>query len=108
MPENIPPKRGIKETLEVIAALQALTLAGEAIVADGKINVLDLGHVQGVIFPLIAAVQGFEVVPEEIADLDDEEAAEIGREALPAIVRLVRLVRAGLKAKQAPASPAPL
>lgn len=76
---------GVKESLEVLEAVRVLLLDVKSVMADGKINVGDMG----VVFDLLrqlgtlnAGLQGAELIPAEIGDLDAAEAEKIIAKAM--------------------------
>lgn len=76
---------GIKETLEVLEAVRLLVVDLRKILADGKISTGDVG----VIFDLLrqlpalnAGLQGVELVPLEVKDIDAQEAEKLIAKAL--------------------------
>ena len=76
---------GIKETLEVLEAVRLLVVDLRKVLADGKISTGDVG----VIFDLLrqlpalnAGLQGVELVPVEVKDIDAQEAEKLIAKAL--------------------------
>lgn len=76
---------GIKESLEVLAAVEVLLKDLKKVLADGKIGFGDVG----VIFDLLgqfqvlnAGLQGADQVPAELKDLDSAEAEVLVARAL--------------------------
>lgn len=82
-------KFGVKETKELFALGFALAKAGKDVMADGKVNFLDLGVVIE-LFPKVApAIDGIEQVPSELGELDEAEEKELlafAAEKLPTVV----------------------
>lgn len=78
---------GIKETLDVLVALEVASDAAVKACADGKLNLFDLPLLAAPVRAAIEAVRGRAVVIDELKDLD---AAEV--EAL-----LNKCVSAGMK-----------
>lgn len=70
-------KIGVKETKEVLALGFALGKAGKAAYADKKIGFEDLAHLMAIFPSLQPAMEGMNLVPSEIKDLDSEEGKEI-------------------------------
>lgn len=76
---------GIKETLEVLEAVRLLVVDLRKVLADGKISTGDVD----VIFDLLrqlpalnAGLQGVELVPVEVKDIDAQEAEKLIAKAL--------------------------
>lgn len=76
---------GIKESMEVLDAVEVLLKDLKKMLADGKIGLGDIG----VVFDLIgqlgtlnAGVQGANQVPAELKDLDPEESAQLAAKAM--------------------------
>lgn len=76
---------GIKETLEVLEAVRLLVVDLRKVLADGKISTGDVG----VIFDLLrqlpalnAGLQGVDLVPVEVKDIDAQEAEKLIAKAL--------------------------
>lgn len=76
---------GVKETLEVLEAVKVLAESGKKVLADGKVSIGDIGTLLDLMkkFPVVnAGIQGAELVPVEIKDLDAEEAELLVAKAL--------------------------
>lgn len=89
---------GIKESLEALAAVELGVKDVKAVIADGKVNMSDLPVLFDVIRQLgafNAGLQGAELIPVEIKDLDAVEAEQL----VAAALRIVNAWRgASLKA----------
>lgn len=72
---------GIKETKEAIRAVVELKKAIENARADGSFNLKeDYGYFVPVALPAVTAFEGAGLIPAELDDLDDNEAAELTAE----------------------------
>ncbi len=76
---------GIKESLEVLGAIEVLLKDHKKVLADGKIGLSDIG----VIFDLLkqlpelnAGLQGADQIPAEVKDLDADESALLVAKAM--------------------------
>lgn len=70
----------IKETLEVLDGLKVLAVTGKEVLADGKINLADLGKLSQLASDfgtLKDAIEGINDVDDELKDLDSSEAQQI-------------------------------
>ncbi|HLB42013.1 MAG TPA: hypothetical protein VJN02_04000 [Gammaproteobacteria bacterium] len=68
--------KGIKESLELIAGLKELGLAGKSVMADGKVDLKDSAVLIGLLPKyqiLIDAFAGLGDIPAEAKDLSQEE-----------------------------------
>lgn len=70
-------KLGIKETKELVDAVHTAIKAGKTALADGKIDIQDLGQILVLIPAIQSAVDGAKEIPSELKDLDSAEAAEL-------------------------------
>lgn len=68
---------GIKETSDLLKFLARLTGAIEKTLADGKVNLADVGYAFDPLLSVASAIQGIDQVDDEIADLDSEEGAQL-------------------------------
>jgi hypothetical protein len=104
-------KYGVKETKEMLDLGFALAKAGKEALADGKVNLLDLGVVMPV-FPIVGtAVEGAPLVPLELGEIDEADSAELlayAKAKLPEVVDEAELrhkvyvyVKAGLAVAEA-------
>jgi hypothetical protein len=87
-------QRDIKETLEVLKAVETLTETVGLVAADGKVNVADLVHLLNVVKNVqvfVEAVKGAKLIPAEVKDLSQEELVQVGAAAL-AIAKKVTLI----------------
>lgn len=76
MAENV----GTKELMEALDAVEALVVAGKAIMADGKINLDDLPAAMALLPQASKIVEGFkglDALPAEAKDIREDEALEI-------------------------------
>jgi hypothetical protein len=70
----------VKETTEVLAALELILVSGKKILADGKVSILDLPvamDLLGKLSQVTVAIEGAEQIPAEIKDLSVEETQEL-------------------------------
>lgn len=73
-------KKGIKEMMEVIAAVEVLAVAVKKVMKDGKVDLSDAAVLVelGAQFPAFAAaVEGIKEIPAEVKEIDAQEALEI-------------------------------
>lgn len=82
---------GIKETLDVFAAFEALVVAYKEAMQDGKITFFDAKYLAEPVLAFKEALIGLKEIPAELADLDAgewgqliEAGAELGKAALEA------------------------
>jgi len=76
---------GIKESLEVLEAVKVLLEDLKKVLADGKLGLGDIGVIFSILqqFPTLnAGIQGANLVPVEIKDLDADESAVLVAKAL--------------------------
>jgi hypothetical protein len=79
---------GIKETMEVLAGIEVLAMAGKSVMADGKIDLSDAQVLFALLAKqadLMAAFDGAAGVVEEMKDLDGEEFMAIGKRVVDMI-----------------------
>lgn len=67
----------VKETKDLLVFVTRLANSIDKTLADGKVTVTDTQYLFDPLFAAGAAFNGFAQIPEEIADLDDMEAAEL-------------------------------
>lgn len=86
----------IKNTLELLNAVEVLAVAGSKIAKDKKVNAEDLPAA-------IELVKKFDVILEAIKDIDklDEEVKDLDEAELIAIVSKVLLIAKSVKAELA-------
>lgn len=102
---------GIKETTELFALGFALAKAGKDALADGKVNLLDLGAVIPVLSTVGPAIESVALVPQELGELDEQDSKSLldfAKSKLPEIVdeeqlrhRIFVYVKAGLAVAEA-------
>lgn len=68
---------GIKESKELLTFTARLVSAIKGALADGQIGFTDIEELFGPIMAAKAAFENTNLIPGEIADLDDYEAAEL-------------------------------
>lgn len=99
-------KFGVKESKDLFDLGFGLAQAGKDVMEDGKVNLADLAAVIP-LFPKIApAVEGVDVVPSELAELDEADEVELlnyAKVKLPVVIsdevlrhKVYTYVRAGL------------
>jgi hypothetical protein len=89
-------KRGIKETKEVLEALNVLAEFFARMFADGQVNSSDFIHVVGLMKNLDtfgSAIGGFREVDDELKDLDEAELIELGLAAYGLVKKVVSAVK---------------
>ena len=67
------PKKPITETLELVSLVATLGITIEQARKDGKVDIADLGGLISLIPKVGPAIEGIEMIPEELADLDPQE-----------------------------------
>ena len=85
----------VKQTLEVLEALQKVGELGAKVLADGKISISDikyLGEIGEVVTALKVGIEGIELVDDEIKDISLIEAKEI-------VTKVINIVKAIKDAK---------
>jgi len=73
-------KKGIKELMEVLAAVEILAVCVKKVMKDGKVDLSDAAVLVelGAQFPAFAAaVDGLKDIPAEAKEIDAQEAIEI-------------------------------
>lgn len=65
----------IKESLEVLVAVEVVCDAVVKAAEDGKLSLTDLRHVVAPARAVVEAVRGREVIPAELKDVDEAELA---------------------------------
>ena len=85
-------KRGIKETMELVDAIDSLIVALDVANDDGKISLSDLPSFAPVALKFLDAVRGISEIPTELKDLDGEEAQIIAQKSVDIFITLVRMV----------------
>ena len=79
--KNLEKKSGIKETLELLNAVQFLAVNVAAALKDGKINIDDLPvllNLMKEVRIIIDGIRDFKEIPGEIGDIDQEEIVQLG------------------------------
>lgn len=100
------PSYGVKETKELLKFVIGLGMALEKALADGAIGVGDLVSFWSPLMNINDALKDISLVPKELADLSEDEKAEllayieqefdIGNDALEAVIE--KALKAGLQA----------
>lgn len=84
---------GIKEISELLKGLELVAVQAKKVLADGKVNALDLPVLMELIAKvdvLASAVKGVEQIPAEAKDINLDEAKEL----VAAVLALVAAVKA--------------
>lgn len=68
---------GTKEVTELLDLIVDSINDGVAVMADGKIDVLDVLKLQNLLPEILPAIQGLNLVPSELADLSVDEGSEL-------------------------------
>jgi len=66
-------KVGIKETMEVLNAIDKILIIVPKILSDGKITFSDIWPVMDLMKPINRAIQDINMAVVELSDIDDEE-----------------------------------
>ena len=67
----------LKNTLECLKLANDAAVATKAAMADGKLDWKDIPKVVGLFKPAQVTLQDIKIVPAELKDLDDAEAAQL-------------------------------
>lgn len=73
--------QGVKETLEVVKAVELVGIQAKKVLADGKVNGEDLPAALELVKnaqTIIDAVEGITSIDDEMKDLDEAEAIQVG------------------------------
>lgn len=92
MTEEIKVKLSLKETLEVLKGAAFVISKANAVMADGHIDFKDLKvalEVANDYQIILDAIEGFNVVDEELKDLDDAETLQVGL----AVISLIKDIK---------------
>lgn len=73
----MPVKYSIKETKELLDLGFGLAKAGKDALADGKVTLWDLPLIVPVLGLVSPGIEGGELVPKELGDLDEAESKEL-------------------------------
>lgn len=87
----------IKESLELVSFLKNLALTIESSMKDGKVDLFDAVSAIQLAPSLIAAVNGIDLIKDELKDLDSKEKDMLLQEFKDAIFLFVRAIKAGRK-----------
>lgn len=77
--------KSIKESMELLEGIKVLAMDARAVMADGKIDIKDLGVAMGLVAQfgtLNRAVSGVSDVPAELKDLSADEINQLAAKAL--------------------------
>lgn len=85
---------GIKETLECFNAIDAAADAVVGACADGRLNMLDIPKLLAPMKAAKAALDGKEVIPSELKDVDENELAELVTRGLRTTEKIVLAITA--------------
>ena len=85
-------KKGIKETMDLIDAIDALVVAYDVANDDGKLDWTDLPKLAPVFVKFYDALKGMSEIPVELKDLDAEEAQIIAQKSVDIFITLIRNV----------------
>lgn len=70
-------QRGIKESSELLQFLGSFTTVTDQVLADGKVNPLELAQYFNTILGVKSAVEGIKDVPLELGDLTADERVQL-------------------------------
>lgn len=93
MADELPQEHGVKELLELVAGLKEVAVLAKKALADGKIDLADLGLLAEVLAKqqvLMDAAQGLDLLDDEIKNLNLDEAMEV----ISALVAALKEIRA--------------
>lgn len=79
--------KSIKESTELLAFLGSFVSVTDSVLADNKVDVLELTQYFNTIFTIKPAIEGVKEIPAEFADLDNTERAQL-TQALAASLKL--------------------
>ncbi len=83
-------KKGIKETEDVIKAVDVLATKLGEIMADGKVSIMEMGALLvAEVIPARDALEGATLVAGELKELDKEEVAQLAGDLFAVLSKLV-------------------
>jgi hypothetical protein len=85
-------KKGLKETLDLLDAIDALVVVLDVANDDGKISIADLPKFAPLAVKFYDACMGIRDIPEELKDLDAEECQMIAQRSVDIMITTIRLV----------------
>lgn len=84
------PKKGIKESEDVIKAVDVLASKLGEIMADGKVTIMEMGALLvAEVIPARDALEGATLIAGELKDLDKEEVAQIAGDLFAVLGKLI-------------------
>lgn len=84
--------KGIKETMELLTAIDHLLIALEVALEDGKIDLYDLPRLLPLWSEFYQAAQGLSEIPDEVKDLDAVELQQIAQLSVDIAVQATRML----------------
>lgn len=88
-------EKDIKETLEVVDALELVLVTCIRVLKDGKVNLNDVPLLLNVLREVDKLVQGFKdlnEIPKELSDLDQDELIQLGLKVYNVIEKIKKEV----------------
>lgn len=88
-------KKGIKEIMDVLNAVEAGVDQVKVALADGKVSTVELlTMAMAMVSPLKDALEGLQAVVSEIKDVDQDEAAALAAKAYAIAAKVMGLKKA--------------
>jgi hypothetical protein len=88
---------GIDETMEVLEAIESQANAIIEACADGKLNLLDIKYLFGIIGESKAALMNAKTIPLELKDLDEDEIKILYEEIINLGIKVIEAFGAATK-----------
>jgi hypothetical protein len=92
-PIFVEPKKGIQETKDLILAVDALADCLKDVMADGQFSLMDLPKMIVLFAPVKQAMEGLNLVGEELKDLDAEESSMLMAELSVAMAKIMDIFK---------------
>ncbi len=84
------PKKGIKESEDVIKAVEVLADKLSEVLADGKVSIMEMGGLLlAEVVPAKEALEGASAIASEMRDLDQDEVAKLAGDLFRVLGKMV-------------------
>ena len=90
--EEVVEEKGIEQTLELLQAIKETAVVGITALADG-FQFADIGKLVSLYKPVSAAVEGIQEVDDELKDLNEAEAIQLGLATYGMIKAIIETVK---------------
>lgn len=80
-------QKGVKESTELIVLFGSFVSVTDSVIADGKVDGLELTQYINTIFSVKPGIEGIKEIPAEFNDLDDNERQQV-KQALATSLKL--------------------